>query len=366
VTTSIENRARFDLIRYANCWEDADVLCEALGDRTGRHGRVLSIASGGDNSFALAAEGAQVVAVDLSQAQLAVVELKRTALLAFEHDVALQFFGLAPCPDRWTLYKHVRPRLGPTVAGFWDERRALIDGGFALGGKFEAYFRMFRRRVLPLVHRRGTIQALLTSRDHDARLQFYDRVWNNRRWQWLFRLFFSRRVMGRLGRDPEFFRYVQGPVAERILERCRHALTQLDPSVNPYITFILTGGFGRALPRYLQPHRFAAVREGLPRITLFGGTAEQAASAHAGGGFTGFNLSNIFEYLDATTAARVYGDLVAQARPGARLVYWNLLVPRRRPDMLASRVQDDPRAAQLHAADRAFFYSALVIEEVLA
>ena len=26
----IEDRARFDRIRYANCWEDADILLEAM------------------------------------------------------------------------------------------------------------------------------------------------------------------------------------------------------------------------------------------------------------------------------------------------------------------------------------------------
>jgi hypothetical protein len=26
----IEDRARFDLVRYANCWEDADILLQAL------------------------------------------------------------------------------------------------------------------------------------------------------------------------------------------------------------------------------------------------------------------------------------------------------------------------------------------------
>ncbi|MGV2481690.1 UNVERIFIED_CONTAM: DUF3419 family protein, partial [Salmonella enterica subsp. enterica serovar Weltevreden] len=39
----------FNLIRYANCWEDADILSEALDIPTGK--RILSIASAGDNSF---------------------------------------------------------------------------------------------------------------------------------------------------------------------------------------------------------------------------------------------------------------------------------------------------------------------------
>ena len=45
MATEPEQRVRFDLIRYANCWEDADILCEALAPAPGR--RLLSIASGG-------------------------------------------------------------------------------------------------------------------------------------------------------------------------------------------------------------------------------------------------------------------------------------------------------------------------------
>ena len=57
--------------------------------------------------------------------------------------------------------------------------------------------------------------------------------------------------------------------------------------------------------------------------------------------------------------------ILRASRPGARLAYWNMLVPRRRPDALADRlVPLSDLAASLHAADRAFFYSAFVVEEV--
>ena len=48
MSTAIEQRARFDLIRYANCWEDADILCAALNPGPGK--TIVSIASGGDKS----------------------------------------------------------------------------------------------------------------------------------------------------------------------------------------------------------------------------------------------------------------------------------------------------------------------------
>lgn len=75
-------RARFDLVRYANCWEDAAILREALRPEPGR--RFLSIASAGYNSCALLAEGAEVVAADLSAPRLALVELEREAIRRVE------------------------------------------------------------------------------------------------------------------------------------------------------------------------------------------------------------------------------------------------------------------------------------------
>ena len=59
------------------------------------------------------------------------------------------------------------------------------------------------------------------------------------------------------------------------------------------------------------------------------------------------------------------GQLVRRCAPGARLVYWNMMVPRGRPDDMAGSLDAlNAQAAQLHAQDKAFFYSSLVIEQV--
>ena len=81
--------------------------------------------------------------------------------------------------------------------------------------------------MIPLIHSRRAVEELLREKDEAARHEFYDRRWNNLRWKLMFRVFFGRFVMGRLGRDPEFFRYVEGAVSERILARSRYALTVL-------------------------------------------------------------------------------------------------------------------------------------------
>ena len=171
--------------------------------------------------------------------------------------------------------------------------------------------------------------------------------------------------MGRLGRDPEFFRYVEGSVAERILERVEYALTVLPVHSNPYVEFILTGHFRQALPYYLQPEVWPELRRHLDRLTLYEGAIDEAAREHRGDGFDGFNLSDIFEYLDPETSATVYGRLADAARPGARLAYWNMLVPRRLAATQPGRARPlDAEARELFAHDRAFFYNAFVLEEV--
>ncbi|MGH7639163.1 MAG: DUF3419 family protein [Gemmatimonadaceae bacterium] len=356
----IESRARFDYVRYANVWEDADVLCQALQPSAGK--RILSIASGGDNSFALAADGAEVVAVDLSPAQLAMVELKRAAIRALDHAALLGFLGVRDNDSRLATYRQLAPALPDEARAFWEERPQEIRAGIVHAGKFERYFATFRDRVVPLIHSRRVVRELLADKDRQARTAFYREVWDNWRWRLMFRFFFSRRVMGLMGRDPEFFRYVQGSVAERILERTEYAFTVLPTHSNPYLNLIFTGSFGTTLPRYLDAARFTAVRAGLDRLTLVRGAVQDVAKAH--GPFDGYNLSDIFEYLDPPTCASIYETLLAVGRPGTRFAYWNMLVPRQRPDSMKDRVRSlQDRAEALFAVDRAFFYSAFVLEQ---
>jgi S-adenosylmethionine-diacylglycerol 3-amino-3-carboxypropyl transferase len=361
----IQDRARFDLIRYANVWEDAWILREALRPAPGR--RMLSIASAGDNAFTLLAPGAEVVAADLSPAQIALVDLKRAAIRRLNHGECLAFLGFRHSEeDRRAVYERLERDLCTRSRELWRERLDEIADGPSLHGKFEGYFALFRDWALPLIHRRKTVLALLEPREPAGRETFYEEVWNNLRWRLLFRIFFSRFVMGRLGRDPEFFRYVEGSVAERILGRARYALTALPTDTNPYLESILTGSFGRNLPLYLQPDVFPEVKRNLDRLLLYEGPVDEAAREHRGEGFDGFNLSDVFEYLDEPTSAEVYGRLLDTARPGARFAYWNMLVPRRLSDDFPGRARYlEAESRQLFARDLAFFYSAFVVEEAV-
>lgn len=365
--TEIQRRADFSAIRYAQCWEDAAILVRAL-EVSGRD--CLSIGSAGDNSFALLAGGArQVTAVELNPAQVACIELRRAAYLSLEHPELLELIGARRSERRAELYGRCRAGLPPAIRGFWDNRPAAIRNGIGNAGKFEGYFRLFRERVLPLAHPRTRVAALLEARDRAGREAFYESRWNNRRWRWLFRLFFSRPLMGRLGRDPEFFKYVEGRVSARILERTRHALVELEPARNPYLHWILRGEFGETLPPALEAGAFPRIRAALTegRFRVVTAPLEEWLAREPATRYDAFNLSDIFEYMSGDAHAALLEKIAAAARPGARLAYWNMLAPRSRPAALAGCLRPlDSLAAELFRQDRAFFYSRFVVEEVPA
>ncbi len=366
-------RAKWNRIRYAQCWEDADVLLDAMDVQPGD--TCVSIASAGDNALALLTrDPARVIALDLSAAQIYCCRLRVAAYLSLTHVQLLQFIGSTDATERerLALYARCSPQLPPNARAFWDDHLHLIGEGIGNAGKFERYFALFRRFVLPLTQSRRTISRLLEGADDEAaRTAFYENQWDNPRWRLLFRVFFGRFLLGRLGRDPAFFDHVDGDtdVAARLLARARRAVTVQNPARNSYLRWILTGRHApNALPLALRPEHFETIRDRAHRVEWrqqsVEAWADETGRAGAAPNIGGFNLSDIFEYMTLSATEDLLARLVRLARPGARFCYWNLLAPRSRPQSLAAHLRPLPDlAARLHARDQAFFYGAFVVEE---
>ncbi|MEO1450921.1 MAG: DUF3419 family protein, partial [Bacteroidota bacterium] len=325
---SLKESVNFDLIRYANCWEDAEVLLEALDIQP--NSRVLSIASAGDNSFSLLGEGADLVcAVDLSLPQLYLTELKRAAFGELTYSDLLTFLGFLggeQLPKRWNLYQAIRPKLQPSTRTYWDAYRKQIEAGVISQGKFEKYFGFFSRKIMPLIHSKRTIGKLLQPKSSTEQISFYHRNWNTWRWRLFFRVFFGRTIMGRFGRDPEFLRQVEVPVHAFIFQQAENHLRRVAATQNPMLERILTGSYGDKLPHYVRPRTHAEIVRNLDALEIREGYANEIAQAE--GGFDRFNLSNIFEYMAPDDFATVSHAFLTSAEAGARFAYWNLMAPR--------------------------------------
>ena len=108
---------------YPQIWEDPVVDIEALAIAPGD--RIITIASGGCNALSyLTADPAEIVAVDLNGAHVALGRLK---LAALEHlpnyATFLRFFGGAESRANVRDYDtRLRHRLDPVTRAYWDAR----------------------------------------------------------------------------------------------------------------------------------------------------------------------------------------------------------------------------------------------------
>lgn len=359
----IATKAKFDHIRYAQLWEDSDVLLKALGDQRGS--TLVSICSAGDNALAmLLLDPARVVAIDLSPAQIACLNIRIGGYRSLSHAEFLELLGARASERRSALLHRVTDELDIETAEFWLTReKQVVEYGVGGVGKFERYFHIFRTRLLPLTQSRATIDEVFRPKSKDERAAHFDKRWNNWRWRLMLKIFFSNAVMGRLGRDPAFFDHVQGSLADHVASRLQHAGVDLDPSENPYLHYILKGIQADALPTAWREENFTTIRGRLDRLDPICGSLE--AFVATGEKADGFNLSDIFEYMNESVFEDVYGSILDAANPEARLIYWNMMVPRRVPKIHARRIvtmSDAEREGK--AADKAFFYSDFVVEQV--
>ncbi len=316
----------FSIIRYANCWEDADLLLDALDVK--ENGRILSIASAGDNSFAfLAQDGVQVMAVDISAVQIALCEFKKTAIQHLNRNEYLQLIGYAPCDNRKALINRIKENTNDNVKLFIQQNTEILKNGIGYEGKFEKYFVKFRKYILPLVHNKKTIEAFFVLKDEAAQIQFYNRKWNTIIWRWLLKLFFSKLVLGRIGRDPEMLKEVEINVGSYIKERAHEHLQSTASQHNYLLQMMLLGKFTNSVPFYLREANYNKIQSNIQHITFFKGEIKDAPLLQ-NKPYNYANLSNIFEYMNTATFEHMADILNSKLDNGAAIAYWNLMVNR--------------------------------------
>jgi len=347
-------------IHYSQCWEDPRIITQALEVRPGDD--VISIASAGDNTFALLLNHPKsITAVDRNEAQIFLVELKIRAIQRLDYDDFVAFLGAPPCQKRGHLYSYLRNALTETARAYWDRHLEHIHQGIIHCGKFEHYFSIFRRMVLPLIHTNKNVRELLEASSLERQRMIYEEIWDNRRWQWLFRIFFGKLLLGQLGRDPSLFRNVKlNNISEELLKHTRRGLAEIPIQDNFFVEYILTGqykdlNFG---PPYLWKSNFPFLKDHVGKIQLVCSTLEEYLKTLQVGTISKFNLSDIFEYMSDDVFEMTLREILRVSRNGSKLAFWTLFVPRIPPGIFMDKMTlCTSLSDRREAADRTFFYS---------
>jgi S-adenosylmethionine-diacylglycerol 3-amino-3-carboxypropyl transferase len=362
MSDDLTQRVNFELIRYANCWEDADILMEGLAPKTGS--KILSIASAGDNSFSLLAGNPEmVIAVDVNKIQLYLVELKKICIKHFEHEEVINFLGFTPSEKREASFNSIKNELSADAKNYWEKNIQLIKDGIIYQGKFEKYFNTFSNKVLPWIHSKKTVEEFFRAKTQQEQEIFYNKKWDTWRWRLLFKIFFSKYVMGKFGRDPEFLKEVKITVSEYIYQKAKKHLQRAEAQKNIFLHFNLTGNSGNLLPNYLQKENFGTIKSNIDRLKIKEGYAQDAIGEF--GKFHCMNLSNIFEYMNPALFAETASALINGTEKDGKLAYWNLMVPRKISEIIPEKVKYEKELSlSLMEKDKGFFYSQFIIDTI--
>ena len=324
--------AKFNFIRYANCWEDANLLLEAL-DIEGKTG--ISVLSGGDNTLAMLLKNPKkIVAFDINETQIYLFELKRAGFLNLNHRGLLTLLGISDEKRHWwthkkyyetpawIIFQSLKKDMSREAFEYFSAHPEFFEKGIVNIGKFEHYFGIFQKFVIPLFTTKKRLRKLATFADIHQQANFYNRKINNLRLKLIFKTFFGFKVMGKLGRDKEFYEYVDDKASsgKRLKTRFDWGICHVPNLDNPYIHYILTGRFeAKHLPLYLRPENFEIVRDRIDRIEIV-----QGYLTKLDGYYDFANLSDIFEYLDPATFKLNQEHLRKLMRPGAKIAYYNM------------------------------------------
>ena len=358
-----------DVIRYSQVWEDCALLRRALA--VGPGDDVLSIGSAGDNVLALLLdEPRSVTAIDLNPAQAALVEIKLAAVRTLSYEEMVSFMGARDGRNRVALYHRVRPALSAPARRFWDAHAAELVVGLIHAGRLDRYFQTFQREHLPAFISRPALEELLSLDDRERQRALFSRHFDNDAFRARFAAYFGPESLARNGRDPSQLVHVGDvDVVGMLWERFRFACCDLATRGNFYLEYFLTSRYRdlEAGPPYLRREAFSRLGALVDRVEVVTDELGRHLDGVVAGRYSKANLSDVFEYLSEAETEALFGGLARALRRAGRIAWWNLFVPRVPAATSRARLRSRRETAEaLHRHDRAFFYRAFHLEEVLA
>jgi S-adenosylmethionine:diacylglycerol 3-amino-3-carboxypropyl transferase/phosphohistidine swiveling domain-containing protein len=315
----------FRKLGYSTCWEDPEVLRQAL--MVNSEDNVLSITSAGDLSIGLLLEDPRhIISIDLNPIQNHLLELKLACFKALDYREMLSFLGVRPSERRLRLYPNLRPHLSPAARRFWSDHPRLLEGGVLHQGKQDRYFFQFGK-ILRCLLGVKKIDSFLHLQDLPTQHRFFEKEWDGFRWRSFFDLFFSRRVMS-LYMDAAHFNLVKhkrfGPLIRKQADRI---LKDSPVWENYFVHWVLTQSYpgGRCMPPYLQEDNFETIGRRADRITVVTEEIETFLGKQGSGSVSKFNFSNMFDWIDDKVFRALLGEIARVAGPNARMCYYNFL-----------------------------------------
>jgi S-adenosylmethionine-diacylglycerol 3-amino-3-carboxypropyl transferase len=344
---------------FAQNWEDP--LCDhrALSIREGE--TVMAITSGGCNVLGfLQFNPDAVYCIDINPAQAYLLELKIAAIRRLDFEAFLRFTGLTSCDDREAVFVEVLEAVSDAARQFWKTQRRIQKEGFIMNGRYDRFVK-FAGQFLNLLQGTSRIEGLMREKTMEEQVQYYDEKWNTRRYKMIYKLLFNKYILARKGLSADYFHFDDGSssFAESFYLRAQNAFRDLPIAGNYFLSLYVTGKYRNTeeVPDYMKEAIFGRIKPNLDRVQIRTGEAQSWLDEMPDESIDCFALSNICELMSEAETERLFKSVYRTARPGARVIFRNLMIPREVPESLRGKIiKQKELSEQLRKSDRSFVY----------
>lgn len=366
---------------YAQIWEDPVVDMEGLDIQP--DSRLMCIASGSCNALSyLTANPAQVTAVDLNHAHVALGQLKITAIRHLpNYERFHRFFAHADHKENGDVYQTmIAPHLDPESRKYWEKRdlrgrkrisyftRGLYKKG--LLGNFIGLAHLFAKLY------KVDLSRVLEAQSLEEQREVFERelapVFDRKFIRWLTNQPAS--LFG-LGIPPAQFDHLAGD--ERMAEVLRRRLEKLACDFEVKDNYFAWQAFGRGysrsegapLPPYLQRANWEAMRERIDRIDVLRANMVEWIGARGEQSMDRFVLLDAQDWMNNGQLDDLWGRITRASRPGARVLFRTAaepsLLPGRLDDAILSKWRYlDEVSHDLTRRDRSSIYGGVHVYEL--
>jgi S-adenosylmethionine-diacylglycerol 3-amino-3-carboxypropyl transferase len=334
---------------YPQIWEDPEIDLEAL--QIAPDCRVVAIASGGCNILSyLIADPAQITALDLSRAHIALNKLK---LAAARHlpsaDAFYRFFGDADEAANVAAYwRFLAPQLDAESRAYWERR------GFGLRRRRISLFsrNVYRHgllgRCIGFAHMLAKLYGIdprdvLHARSLAEQRSYFDNVlaplFDKRLIRWL-----TSRQISLYGLGIPVAQYHALAGGNSMTEVLRQRVERLACGFSLSDNYFAWQAFGRGyaqggkgpLPPYLRAANFDAIRERAERVDVIRRTFTEHLKGCADASVDRYVLLDAQDWMNDADLNALWREITRTARPGARVIFRTAA----EPSLLPGRVDD--------------------------
>lgn len=356
---SSEGQVQLSKLIFTHNWEDPAIDERVLNIKPGEI--VFTITSGCCNSLGfLRFNPSAVYCVDINPAQNYLMELKKAAYKELDHETCCAFLGLNNCNERKKIFTSLKNHLSPEALYFWQKHETIIAKGIIMNGRYEKFVKI-AGRLLRLLQGSKKVKRFFSLSSVDEQKNFYENQWDNKKWRWIFNTMFNKKRLAKKGLVSDYFHFDDGSssFSESFYKRASHVMKDIPVQTNYFIALYFLGHYldKRNVPEYLKEENFSIIKDNVDKIQTVAADSKYWLEQQPADMFDAFALSNICELMDDKDTHKLFSEVIRTAKPGARIIFRNLMIPREVPeDLRHIIVKNEMLSRQLQFADRSFVY----------